>query len=142
MAKETLLIAVVDDEESVRKALGRLISAAGFSAETFSSGMDFMRSVQQRRPHCVVMDVRMPQMNGFDVHAALVQAGAHLPVVFVTGDDSPEARERAFKQGVKAYLRKPVDDALLVDAIQTAILSSRRDIAMLQAAGGPAPSAA
>ncbi|WP_298931590.1 response regulator [uncultured Ramlibacter sp.] len=128
MPTDAPLIAVVDDEESVRRALGRLICAAGFTAETFSSGMEFMRSVQQRRPHCVVLDLRMPHMNGFDVQDALSRAGAQLPVVIVTGDDSPEARALAFRQGAAAYLRKPVDDAMLVDAIQAAIY-----------AGSPAP---
>ena len=115
------VIAVVDDEESVRKALGRLIRAAGFRVETFSSGSDFLRSMQQRRPHCLVLDLRMPQVNGFQVQQALAQSGAHLPVVIITGDDSPESRVRALELGAKAYLRKPIDDAMLLDAIQSAL---------------------
>ena len=118
------LIAIVDDEESVRKALSRLIRAAGFGVETYASGADFLRAVEQRPPHCVVLDLRMPHISGFDVLRALKQADARVPVVIITGDDSPESRAEALGQGAKAYLRKPVDEAMLIDAIQTAIRSS------------------
>jgi FixJ family two-component response regulator len=116
-------IAIVDDEESVRRALGRLIRSAGFRVETYSSGSDFLVSVQQQRPQCVVLDLRMPHVNGFHVQQALADAGLSLPVVIITGDDSAESRIRALEQGARAYLRKPVDDAMLLDAIQTAIRS-------------------
>ena len=121
MQTDTCLIAVVDDEESVRKALGRLIRSAGFSVETYASGVEFMQSLQRQRPHCVVLDLRMPVVNGFDVQSALVRSGAGVPVVIITGDDSPASRERTLRQGAHAYLRKPVDDAMLIDAIQTAV---------------------
>ena len=124
MGKFTPLIAVVDDEESVRNALGRLISAAGFGVQTFSSGGDFLRSVRQQRPHCVVLDIRMAGMNGFDVQVALAQirvTGSHGGR---TGDDSVEYRARALQHGAKAYLRKPVDDSILLDAIQMAMRSA------------------
>jgi len=124
MRKDTCLIAVVDDEDSVRKALGRLLRAAGFNVETFASGSDFLRSVQDNRPHCVVLDLRMPHVNGFEVQRLLLQVDDRMPVVVITGDDSPASRLRALEQGAKAFLRKPVDDALLLDAIQTAMRSA------------------
>lgn len=124
MSTATALIAIVDDEESVRKALSRLIRAAGYHVETYASGADFLGAVQQRPPHCVVLDLRMPHVSGFDVQRALIQANAQVPVVIITGDDSPESRAHALGQGAKAYLRKPVDDATLIDAIQTAIRSN------------------
>jgi FixJ family two-component response regulator len=124
MRNVTNLVAIVDDEESVRKALGRLIRSAGFDVEIFSSGIDFLRAVGQRRPSCVVLDLRMPHVNGFDVQRTLREMDVGLPVVIITGDDSSESRARALRQGAKAYLRKPVDDAMLVDAIQTAIQSA------------------
>ena len=125
MATVAALIAIVDDEESVRKALSRLIRAAGFCVETYSSGADFLRAVEQRAPSCVVLDLRMPHVSGFDVQRALQQAASHVPVVIITGDDSPESRADALRQGAKAYLRKPVDDATLIDAIQSAIRSNQ-----------------
>jgi FixJ family two-component response regulator len=115
------LVTIVDDEESVRKALSRLIRAAGFDVETFASGAEFLSATHPRRPQCLVLDLRMPHVSGFDVQQALALANRRLPIVIVTGDDSLDSRERALKLGAKAYLRKPVDDAILLDAIRTAI---------------------
>jgi FixJ family two-component response regulator len=122
------LIAVVDDEESVRKALQRLIRSAGFAVETFPSGGEFLRSVQDHHPACVVLDLHMPNVSGFDVQAELARTGEQVPVVVITGHDTPEARARVIGQGAKAYLRKPVDDLMLLAAINEAI------------AGNPEPS--
>jgi FixJ family two-component response regulator len=125
MPTDASFIAVVDDEESVLKALERLLRAEGFSVATFSSGSDFLRSVQRHRPHCVVLDLHMAQLSGFQVQQELRQTDAGLPVVIITGDDAPESRARALSQGAKAFLRKPVDDAILLDAIHAAIRDSR-----------------
>ena len=121
MHKDTSLIAVVDDEESVRRALGRLIRSAGFGVEMFGSGLEFMQSLQRHTPDCVVLDVRMPNLTGTEVQSALLRSGTRLPVIIITGDDSPQTRERTLRQGALAYLRKPVDDAMLIEAIQSAI---------------------
>ena len=115
------LIAVVDDEESVRKALHRLLRSAGFAVETFASGADFLLSVKDHEPACVVLDLHMPQINGFEVQAALESAGGRVPVVIVTGHDTPEARARVMAHGASGYLRKPVDDLMLIAAINAAI---------------------
>jgi FixJ family two-component response regulator len=125
MSTDASFIAVVDDEESVLKALERLLRAEGFSVETFSSGADFLRSVQRHRPHCVVLDLHMTQLSGFQVQQELRKTHAGLPVVIITGDDAPESRARALSQGAKAFLRKPVDDSVLLDAIHAAIRDSR-----------------
>ena len=124
MSTNATVVAIVDDEESVRKALSRLVRSAGFNAETFASGADFLRSVEQRPPHCAVLDLRMPHIGGLDVLRALKQAAAQVPVVVITGDDAPESRAHAIEHGAKAYLRKPVDDAILLDAIATAVGSN------------------
>lgn len=115
------LVAVVDDEESVRKALGRLLRSAGYAVELFGSGVEFMQSLKRTRPDCVVMDLRMPVLGGFELQAALQRSGVTVPVVIITGDDSPDSRERALRCGARAFLRKPVDDALLIEAIQGAV---------------------
>lgn len=121
MATERCLVAVVDDEESVRTALGRLIRSAGFAVDTFGSAVEFMQSLQRRRPRCVVLDLRMPVVGGLEVQEALVRSGARVPVVVITGDDAAASRERALAQGAVAYLRKPVDDSALLAAIRDAI---------------------
>lgn len=123
MRRAPPLIAVVEDEESVRKALQRLMRSAGFAVETFPSGAEFLESVRDHEPECVVLDLHMPSVNGFEVQAHLARTGAHVPVVVITGHDTPEARARAMSQGAKAYLRKPVDDLMLIEAINVAIAS-------------------
>ena len=121
MQCETLL-AVVDDDEDVRAALTRLISSAGFAVETFASGAAFLRSVEDHEPDCVVLDLHMPEMSGFDVQGSLGAAHAAVPVVVITGHDTPQSRARAAQLGAKAYLCKPVNDEALLAAIDAAIV--------------------
>ena len=118
------LIAVVDDEESVRTAVSRLMRARGFDAQTFASGEDFLRSLEHRVPACLILDLRMPQFNGFDVLGRINRRAVRLPVIVITGDDSPRSRLRALAHGADAYLRKPVDEAMLLGAIRTSIRSA------------------
>ena len=116
-----LLVAVVDDEESVRKALQRLIRSSGFDVETFGSGAEFLTSMQHHEPACVVLDLHMPGVNGFDVQDELNQARVGLPVVVISGHDTPSARTRVMSQGAAAYLCKPVDESMLIRAIVEAV---------------------
>ena len=121
MSKVRPLIAVVDDDKSVGKALNRLLRSAGLNVETFASGVEFLKSLQNHSPDCVVLDLQMPQVDGFEVQSRLAQRGAHLPVIAMTGWDIPGACERATERGAKAYLHKPVDEKALLDAIAIAI---------------------
>src|SRR3989442_2700949 len=113
-------IAVVDDEEPIRKALKRLMRSAGLSVETFGSGPEFLKSIETRLPDCVVLDLHMPQMNGFNVQAHLARKYAALPVIIMTGHDLPQARERAVTSSASAFLRKPDDQRTLLDATSCA----------------------
>jgi FixJ family two-component response regulator len=115
------LIAIVDDEESVRRALGRLMMSAGYRARVFSSGAEFLTSLATDRPSCVILDLHMPGLSGFELQGRLRDAPQPLPVVVITGHDTPEAQKRAQAGGAVAYLRKPVDDQLLLDAVTRAI---------------------
>jgi len=124
MCAAATLVAIVDDEESVRKALARLLRSAGFAVEAYASGAEFLGALPQRSPDCLVLDLRMPHVSGFDVQRALQQAGARLPVVVITGDDSPESRAQALGLDARACLRKPVDAAMLLDAIADAVRPS------------------
>jgi FixJ family two-component response regulator len=121
MVNDVPLLAVVDDDADVRVALTRLVSSAGFNVETFASGAEFLRSVQDHEPDCVVLDLHMPEMSGFDVQAALARAHPTVPVVVMTGHDTPESRVRAIQMGAKVYLRKPINDEALLAAIGDAI---------------------
>lgn len=118
MENPTPLIAIVDDEESVRKALERLLRSAGMKARIFASGEEFLAEATVFQPDCVLLDVQMPGLSGFEVMDRL---RGSLPVVMITGNDSPERLAMAFKRGAAAYLPKPVDDHALIDAINGAI---------------------
>ncbi len=121
MVSDVPLLAVVDDDADVRVALTRLVASAGFAVEAFASGAAFLRSIENHEPDCVVLDLHMPDMSGFDVQGALANGHAALPVVVITGHDTPESRARAIQLGAKVYLCKPVNDQALLAAIDTAI---------------------
>lgn len=124
MSNQRPLIAVIDDDEPVRKALERLLRAVGFEVEVFAGGSEFLHSLPGHRPDCAVLDLHMPHVTGFDVQLRLTGAYPSVPVVIVTGHDSPEARERAVTGGARAYLRKPIDGPALLDAIASALGST------------------
>ncbi len=115
---------MVDDDDSVRRALARLIRSLGFEAETYGCGEDFLASLSVRRPDCVVLDLHMPRVSGFDVQARMAQEHPPIPIVVITGHDSPETRVRALKGGASAYLCKPLDEQTLMDAIHGAVAGS------------------
>jgi FixJ family two-component response regulator len=117
MARNPPLIAFVDDDEDVRIALGRLASAAGMATEAFASGAAFLRSIDDHEPDCVVLDLHMAVMDGFEVQAALGWRGSAVPVVVITGYDLPAARQRALALGARGYLCKPVDGEQLLATI-------------------------
>jgi len=121
MNNDSPLVAIVDDDLDVRRALRRLIGSAGFAVETFASGAEFLQSLENHEPACVVLDLHMPELSGFDVQTQVAQTHAGVPVVIVTGHDTPEARSRSLGGGAVAYLCKPVDDETLLAAINAAI---------------------
>ncbi|UZR28865.1 response regulator transcription factor [Methylococcus mesophilus] len=110
------LIAIVDDEEAVCKALRRLMRSAGFAVETFGSAAAFLESLGKQVPLCVILDLHMPGLTGFDVLDRLKAKGMRIPTIVVTGHDTEEAQSRVLATGA-AYLRKPVDDRALLDTI-------------------------
>jgi FixJ family two-component response regulator len=118
------MVAIVDDEESIRRALKRLMISAGFRAQSFASGEEFLASLVADRPACVVLDLHMPVMSGFDIQQRLRDEKYLIPIVVITGHDSGESQRRAMDAGAVAYLRKPVNDEALLRAIETAISSN------------------
>jgi FixJ family two-component response regulator len=112
-----LRVAIVDDEPSVRKALERLMRIAGFEVTVFATGAEFLARLAVDAPDCVVLDVHMPGLSGFDVQGALRDRERPVPVVMITGYDSAEAFEEAMARGAFACLRKPVDGPALIDAV-------------------------
>jgi len=122
------LVAVVDDEPSVRKGLTRLIRTCGLRVKSFSSGRELVRAVAHLSPDCVVLDVHMLDMSGWEVHRHLKYTNADIPVIVISGEHNPKAHALAERNGAQEYLSKPVDADLLIGAIKTAIGSKRRAI--------------
>jgi CheY-like chemotaxis protein len=114
-------VAVVDDEETVRKALRRLLRASGLQAEAFAGGQEFLAAAAQRQPDCVVLDLHMAGMSGLQLLRRLQAAPQRPPVVVITAHDEPETREQCLAAGAAAYLRKPLDERLLLNAISAAL---------------------
>lgn len=111
-------IAVLDDESKMRSALGRLLGTHGYAVELFETGEDFLEAVQNHRPDCLLLDLHMPRTTGFDVLQALTTMRIQVPAIVVTGHDEPGNAERAYELGAVAYLLKPLDESILVDAIE------------------------
>ena len=117
----TPLIHVVDDDESLRTSLLRLLGAAGFEARGYASTGEFLLQPLPDRPGCVLLDVRLPGPSGLDLQAALQRQGVALPVVFLTGYADVASSVRAMKAGAVDFLTKPVERAALFDALQRAL---------------------
>ena len=117
------LIAVVDDDDAIRRALSRLLSASGFNVITFGSGQAFVDFLGGQRPDCVVMDYQMPGLTGGDVQRLLMLAGINLPIIIMTAYDHPRIREECLGDGAVAYLAKCDFQDRLIDAIGAAIAS-------------------
>lgn len=124
---------VVDDDESVRKSLARLLRSVGVHVETFASGQAFMEYERLDRPACLVLDMRLPGSSGLDVQAALGDAQVTLPVVFLTGYADVPASVRAMKNGAFDFLEKPCLDRDLLDAVRRGLARSREARARLEA---------
>jgi FixJ family two-component response regulator len=124
LSEATPFVAIVDDEDSIRKALKRLLRAANLEAESFASGPAFFDSLAKRRPDCVILDLHMPGMTGLHVLERLKQSGQQIPTIVITAYDEPETRASCLVTGAAAYLRKPLDSGLLLEAIATAVLQT------------------
>jgi FixJ family two-component response regulator len=115
------MIAVVDDEESVRKAVMRLLEAAGHPARGFASGNEFLEHWADDPPDCLMLDLQMPGLSGSDVQRALNRLEAHVPVIIITAHDAAAAREQCIRDGAVAYLCKPLDERMLFTALNIAL---------------------
>jgi FixJ family two-component response regulator len=119
------VVYVVDDDESVRRALSRLMRAAGLEAKAFPSAQAFLEHPAPDRTACLVLDVRLPGPSGLDLQSALSQAQHEIPIVFITGHGTVPTSVRAMKGGAVDFLQKPFDDRDLLDAVQRALQRSR-----------------
>ncbi len=127
MPEKPFTVFVVDDDESIRKALKRLLRAHGYHVITFESAEDFLGSGWLLMEGCIVLDMRLPGMSGLELYEKLVSIQTVSPVIFMTAHDTPDWKERVGKTDAVAYLRKPFDQQSLLDAVDLA--ASRRKAA-------------
>jgi FixJ family two-component response regulator len=115
------LISIVDDDASVRESTQFLIRSVGFRAEVFSSAGDFLNSDQIEETGCLILDVRMPGMDGLELQQQLAKEKRPIPIIFITAHADDNEEKRARKAGAVEFLRKPVDEEKLLKAIQAAL---------------------
>jgi len=115
------VVYVVDDDESVRRSLKRLLAAAGLNVETFPSAADFLSFDLYDRPGCLVLDVSMPGMTGLELQKKLNALNIVIPIIFITGFGNVPTSVQAMKAGAIDFLEKPFDDRTLIDAVHRAI---------------------
>jgi FixJ family two-component response regulator len=120
------VIAIVDDDPSVRKGLERLIRSLGWQAETFASAQEFLDHPRTEAPSCLVLDLQLPGLSGLDLQKRMSEAGLETPIIFLTGHGNIPASVKAMKAGAVEFLTKPVDEEELLKAVQEAIEQDRR----------------
>jgi len=116
-----MMICVVDDDAYLLRALRRLLLAVGFVVQTFGSAEEFLLATRSAQPDCLVLDVHLGTLSGFDLHDRLLASGVSIPTVFISGHDDAATRERARSAGAAAYLAKPIEEHSLISAIEAAL---------------------
>ena len=112
---------VIDDDAAIRAAIQGLLKSVGLRSETFGTGQEFLRSKRPDAPSCLVLDVRLPGINGLDFQRELADAGVRIPIIFITGHGDIPMTVRAMKSGAVEFLTKPFRDQDLLDAIHQAL---------------------
>ena len=120
------VVAIVDDDPSVRRSLQRLIRSAGWKAAPFASAQEFLAQPRTDAPSCLVLDLQLPGLSGLDLQKQLAEVGLEIPIVFLTGHGNIPASVQAMKSGAVEFLTKPIDEQDLFRAIQEAIERDRR----------------
>jgi FixJ family two-component response regulator len=115
------LVAVVDDDKWICKALQRLLNSAGFRVETFGSAEDYLRHGGRHKAACMILDVGLPGMNGFDLERRLAAEHNRVPIVFISAHDEPMMKSRALEVGAIGFLSKPMNDKSLIEAVNLAL---------------------
>jgi len=119
--KETKLVAIVDDDDSVRCTLQELLRSAGLPSEGFESAEAFLGSGRQQETACLITDIRMPGMSGLELQAVLNAARCKIPTIFITGHGDEELRFQALRAGAVEFLPKPFDDEVLIESVRAAL---------------------
>ena len=120
-------VMIVDDDISIRQSVGRLMKAYGFAVEAFASAEEFLGSDRLDKTSCLILDVHMPGMSGFELQKRLIASGSVIPIIFITAFADDGARAQAMKAGAVGYLAKPFDEEELLTCIRAALQHAGRD---------------
>ncbi len=121
------IIAIVDDDEPLREALGSVLKAAGFSIDTFASAEDFLAAPNRAEIACLILDVRLPEMSGIELQRRLSESGCTIPIIFVTAHGDAPLRDMVMKSGAAGFLNKPVRSEALLKEIYAALERTRSE---------------
>jgi FixJ family two-component response regulator len=127
VAQKPSVVNVIDDDESVRRVLVRLLRSADLDAETFSSADEFLKGPMQNKNSCILIDIQMPGSTGFDLQQELATFDIRMPVIVISTSDDAFIREHARELGAVSFFRKPVDDQALLDGIWWAISGAKKN---------------
>jgi FixJ family two-component response regulator len=119
----TKLVAIVDDDDSMRSALAGLLKAVGLATRAFASAEEFLKSGQQHQTACLIADIRMPGMSGLELQAHLNAERCKIPTIFITAHGDAKMRLQALREGAVEFLAKPFDDEALLDSVRAALKS-------------------
>jgi len=117
------LVAIVDDDDSIRSAVQDLLEAVGLPAQGFASAEEFLESGKQRETACLITDIRMPGMSGLELQAQLNAERCRIPIIFITAHGDEKMRLQARREGAVEFLAKPFDDEVLLDSVRAALES-------------------
>ena len=126
MTDQRRTVHIVDDDEAIRQSVGFLLRKADYKVETYPSGTQFLKAVTRETRGCVLLDVRMPDLDGLAVQARLAETGIALPVIMLTGHGDVTLAVRAIKAGAVVFLEKPFERTVLIAAIETALAQAAR----------------
>lgn len=120
---DTPLIAIVDDDESVRSAIHGVLKSVGLTTRSFASAEEFLRSGHQSETACLITDIQMPGMGGLELQATLAEEELRIPIIFITAYGDAKTRTQAMRAGAVEFLGKPFDDDVLLESVRTALAS-------------------
>jgi FixJ family two-component response regulator len=124
---EQSLVSIVDDDQSFGSSLRRLLRSLDYAVAVFPSGAQFLASPQLADTACLVADIHMPDMTGVELYEHLVERGQSIPTILVTAYPDDRVKERMLNRGVECYLRKPLEEAALIDCLRSAVARGRND---------------
>jgi two-component system response regulator FixJ len=128
MNESDKVVHLVDDDDSVRRSVGFMLKTSGHQVHSYSSGPELLKAARSLRPGCILMDIRMPEMDGMEVHQALKENGISLPVIIMTGHGDIPLSVKAMKAGAIDFIEKPFEKAALLDALDLGFASLKRSV--------------